>query len=277
MNPRRRTRYWKISPGRNGVLWVEQRDHGCIAIGWDETGNLNKYKGEEAIKRRFNQIDWGSKTRPYQLLTFYNDVKPHDKILASSGKYIYGLGTVTGNYKFDEALYYRHSKPVRWELRFWEPLDVEELSLPESLVKRVRLNRTILELERKEWELIDGAVSRVKNPFEGLTNFEGQCRAPQTEQELIILFSKLSQHLKMKIESVSTRYPDAYIRIKKGKGWATKAAEFELYSSDFESHMKDYRKDPTSCDMIICWEDDWKQKPNDLEVIELRKELEEIV
>jgi len=276
MNPRRRTRYWKIALGENGFLWVEQRDHGCVAIGWDETGNLNKYKTPEAIKRRFYRIRWGFKTKPYQLIKFYKDVNPNDKILASYGKHIFGLGTVTGNYKFDEELYYRHSKPVRWELKFWEPLNAEELDLPEELVKKIR-RRTILELERKEWEVIEKAVSQMRNPFEGLTNFEGLCRAPQTEQEVIILFSKLSQHLKMKIESVSTRYPDAYIRIKKGKGWTTKAAEFELYSSDFESHMRDYRKDPDSCDMIICWKDNWKQKPSDLEVVELRKELEQIV
>lgn len=276
MRLKRKTRYWKIAPGHHGFLWVEQRDYGCIAVGWGETGNLNKYKSEAAIKKRFNQI-WGSKTRPYQLVKFYRDVKLGDKVLASSGKWIYGLGTIIGNYKYDEDLYYEHSKSVRWELKFWEPLNVEELSLPEKLVKRIRLNRTILELEQREWELIDKALSLVKNPFEGLTNFEGLCRAPETEQEVIILFSKLSQHLKMKIEAVSTRFPDALVRVKKGKSWITKAAEFELNSSGFKSHMKTYRKNPESCDMIICWKDDWEQKPRNLEVIELRRELEEIV
>jgi hypothetical protein len=77
----------------------------------------------------------------------------------------------------------------------------------------------------------------------------------------------------MKIESVSTRFPDAYVRIKKGKRWTTKAAEFEIKSSDFVAHGHD----PGKCDMIICWKDDWKQKPKNLKVIELRKELEEII
>ena len=77
----------------------------------------------------------------------------------------------------------------------------------------------------------------------------------------------------MKIESVSTRFPDAYVRTKKGKSWITEAAEFEMNSSDFEAHGHD----PKECDMIICWKDDWEKKPINLKVVELRKELEEII
>ncbi|MEM3753576.1 MAG: hypothetical protein QW778_03180 [Candidatus Micrarchaeaceae archaeon] len=36
-----------------------------------------------------------------------------DKVIASSGKYIYEVGTVIGKYKYDDQLYYKHSKPVR--------------------------------------------------------------------------------------------------------------------------------------------------------------------
>jgi hypothetical protein len=41
--------------------------------------------------------------------------------------------------------------------------------------------------------------------------------------------------------------------------------------------MKDYKKDPKRCDMIICWEDDWKDKPKNLKLVELKKELEKII
>jgi hypothetical protein len=278
MKLKRRTKYWKIAPGSGGFLWVEQRDHGCIAIGWGETGDLNKYKTEDKIRRKFSQVFASSKTKPNQLLKFYEDVRIGDRVLANSGRQIYGVGTVIGDYKYDKDLYYEHSKPVRWELTFWEPLDVEELGLPEELVKRIRLNRTILELEPKEWDLIDKALYNIKNPFRGLNNFEGICRAPQTEQETIILFSKLSQHLKMKIEEVSTRFPDAIIRMKKGKTWITEPAEFEVYSSHFEAHghLKQM-KNGNKCRLIICWKDDWKDRPRNLKVIELRKELVEII
>lgn len=275
---KKKTRYWKIAPGSRGFLWVEQRDNGCIAIGWDETGDLNKYKTEEKIRKRFNQINWGTKSRPRQLLDFYFKVQKGDKVIASSGKYIYGVGTVIGKYKYDEQLYYKHSKPVRWEITFWEPLSVDELKIPEALKRKLGQNRTVVELKQEEWTLIDDALNHIHNPFQGLNNFEGICRAPQTEQETIILFSKLSQHLKMKIESVSTRFPDAYIRVKEGDRWVTKPAEFEVYSSDFAAHghLKQMAKG-IECKMIICWKDNWKDKPKNIEIIELRKEMEEII
>jgi len=264
-------RYWKIAPGQHGFLWVEQRDRGCIAVGWSEVGNLKKYKTKEQLGQALKEAGYHSK--PHQLWRFYTKVLPGDKVVASSGKFIYGLGTVMGDYRFDQSLYYQHSKPVRWEVKLWEPLDVRDLHLPQELARRLGRNITILELTRKEWKLIDKAILQIKSPFEGISNFEGILRAPETEQEVIILFSKLSQHLRMKIESVSTRFPDAYVRIKKGKRWITKAAEFEIKSSDFVAHGHD----PGKCDMIICWKDDWKQKPKNLKVIELRKELEEII
>jgi len=271
-------KYWKIAPGEQGFLWVEQRDHRCIAIGWSETGDLRKCKTEEAIRRRFHDIDWGFRRKPTQLIKFYKSVKPGHKVLANSGKWIYGLGTVSGNYRYYKDLYYRHGKPVRWELRFWEPLNIEEHDFPEELVNRIRLNRTIMKLQEEEWKLIEKQVLAIRNPFEGLTSFEGICRAPETEQEVIILFSKLSQHLKMRIEGVSTRFPDALVRVKKGKSWVTKAAEFEVYSSNFKAHGHlDKMKAGRDCDYVICWKDDWKPSSGLVEIVELRKELEEIV
>lgn len=203
---------------------------------------------------------------------------PGHKVVASSGKFIYGLGTAIGTYTFNPDLYYQHSKPVRWEQKFWAPLDVRELSLSQELANRLGRNRTIMELKGIEWERLEEAVYEADSPFEGLTNFEGLCRAPETEQEVIILFSKLSQHLKMKIEFVGTRFPDALVRVKEGERWVTKYAEFEKSSSDFEAHghLKQMKKG-TVCDLIICWKDDWKQRPRDLHIVELRRELEEIV
>ena len=268
-------RFWKIAPGKKGFLWVEQRDNNCIAVGWsDIKDNLNKYKTKEAIEKKFRKVYKNSS--PRQLLEFYSDVKKGDGVVASSGKWLYGVGTVTGGYKYREDLYFRHSKPVSWEYTFWEPLNVEELTLPKKLVKRLRLNRTILELTEEEWESIHKVVSRTKNPFKGLPSWEGLCRAPQTEQEVIILFSKLSQILKMKIEYVSTRFPDALVRIKKSNNWITKYVEFEINSSDFKKHEHDQNKH-VKCDMIICWRDDWKRKPKNIRVVELKRELERII
>jgi predicted Mrr-cat superfamily restriction endonuclease len=140
-------KYWKIAPGEKGFLWVEQRDANCIAVGWSNIGDLNKYERkelEEEFKKKY------PKSEPNQLLRFYKDVSQNDKVVASSGKFVYGIGTVVGDYLYDKNLVYEYSKPVRWELTFWEPLNIEELSLSQNLKKRLNLNRTILELKSKE-------------------------------------------------------------------------------------------------------------------------------
>jgi len=51
-----KVRFWKIAPGSGGTLWVEQRDNRCIAIGWNEMGDLDEYSNDEAIKKRFYEI-----------------------------------------------------------------------------------------------------------------------------------------------------------------------------------------------------------------------------
>jgi hypothetical protein len=84
----------------------------------------------------------------------------------------------------------------------------------------------------------------------------------------------------MKISYVSTRYPDAIIRVKKGKTWVTKTAEFELLASRFKDHKERY-KSGERCEMIICWEDDYRPRPRWLrdttQIIELKKELQKII
>lgn len=274
-------RFWKIAPGEKGFLWVEQRDNNCIAIGWLDIGDLNEYKTEVAIVKKFSKVY--NDSRPSQLLKFYFDVKKGDKVVANSGKWLYGIGEVNGKYKFNEKLYYQHAKPVFWEITFWEPLNLEELRLKglirPRLVKRLSLNRTIIELKEEEWKVIRKLASQMRNPFRNLTNWEGLCRAPQTEQEVIMLFSKLSQMLRMKVEFVSTRFPDALIRIKERGDWVIKRAEFEINSFDFKKHdhIHNPNYDLNEEYVIICWRDDWKRKPKNIKVVELKRELERII
>jgi hypothetical protein len=67
----KKERYWKVAPGSHGFVWIEQRDNNCIAIGWDETGDLDNYKTADRIKERFAEVFRREKTRPTQLLKFY--------------------------------------------------------------------------------------------------------------------------------------------------------------------------------------------------------------
>lgn len=269
--------YWRIAPGENAFLWVEQRDNNCIAVGWD-IGDLRKYSDQEikkALKREFKY----KRPELSGLWKFYKKVRKDDKIIASAGRYLYGVGTVTkSRYSYNQKLYYPHSKSVRWETTFWEPLDIWDLRISKKLKKRLmpQRGRTIIGLKREEFDKVQKVVDKVKTPFKNLTNWEGLLRAPWTEQEVVIVFSKLSNIMKMKIEYVGTRFPDATILVKKGAKWVTKTAEFEIYSSGFQEHLKDLKKGKL-CDFIICWEADWKPRSKKIKVIELVEVLREIL
>ncbi len=267
--------YWKIAPGEGGFLWSQQRDNDCIALGWNETGNLDKLQSKEEIERKF--LKEFPHSRPRQLLLFYQDVKKRHKILANSGARIYGVGTVIRRYRYDESLTYKHAKGVRWELSFWEPVDIRELHLPNALERKLVRQITIQELQESEWKLLEKKLDDVESPFKGKSEILGLCGAPETEQDVIILFAKLSQHLKMRIDRVGTRFPDALLRIKKNGRWVPVMAEFEIWSSRFEAHghLEEMRKGKR-CDYIICWKHDWSAKPRNIKVVELRKELLEI-
>jgi hypothetical protein len=71
----------------------------------------------------------------------------------------------------------------------------------------------------------------------------------------------------MYIEEIKPGFPDCVARRFVGKGWERVAIEFEYASSNFKAHAHD----PKQCDIVVCWEHDWKDCP--LEVIELKSEI----
>lgn len=103
-------------------------------------------------------------------------------------------------------------------------------------------------------------------------NYEGLMYGPLNESGVIFLFSKIHDKLNppISIEAVQAAYPDAKGRRKTSKGWEDVWIEFEYKSSHFKVH----KHDPKECDIIVCWEHDWKDCP--LEVIELRKKINQI-
>lgn len=101
-------------------------------------------------------------------------------------------------------------------------------------------------------------------------NFEGLIYGPLNENGVIFLFSKIHDKLGINIEAVQPGFPDAKGRRKSRKGWEDIWIEFEFKSSQFKAH----NHDPKECDVIVCWEHDWKDCP--IEVIELRTKIEEL-
>jgi len=98
-----------------------------------------------------------------------------------------------------------------------------------------------------------------------LINFRGLVYSPINENGVIFIFGKVIEDLNMYIEEIKPGFPDCIGRRFTGKGWERANIEFEYKSSNFRSH----KHNPKECDIIVCWEHDWKDCP--LEVIELRE------
>jgi len=103
-----------------------------------------------------------------------------------------------------------------------------------------------------------------------LINFRGLVYAPLNENGVIYLFGKVTEDLHMYVEEIKPGFPDCIARRFTGKGWERIRVEFELKSSHFKQHGHDSEQ----CDVIICWEHDWKDCP--IEVIELRSSIEDM-
>jgi hypothetical protein len=104
----------------------------------------------------------------------------------------------------------------------------------------------------------------------GILGVRGIVYEPTNEQGVILLFAALCHDLGFMIEGIRSAFPDALLRRKNAKGtWNSCRAEFEFKSSSFKYH----KHNPKQCDLIICWEHDWHDCPN--EVICLKEKVKE--
>lgn len=107
-----------------------------------------------------------------------------------------------------------------------------------------------------------------------LINFRGLVYAPVEENGVIFLFAKLNKDLDLNIETIRKVFPDCIAKRYIGENrWEEVFIEFEYKSSSFvkHGHLKQF-KNGVRCDIIVCWEHDWKECPADIEIIELREE-----
>jgi hypothetical protein len=97
-------------------------------------------------------------------------------------------------------------------------------------------------------------------------NFRGMNNAPINELGVIYLFGMVASELGFIIENMRTAFPDCEGKRKiKGKNrWEKVFIEFEYKSSNFREHCHD----PKQCDLVVCWEHDWRDCP--VEVLSLK-------
>jgi len=103
-------------------------------------------------------------------------------------------------------------------------------------------------------------------------NFRGMVYAPLNEAGVVLLFSKVMNELGIIYESSPISGFDMVGRLKTEKGYERKHFEFEYLSSHFKVH----KHDPALVDFIVCWEHDWKNCPEEIQVIELKQVIKDL-
>ncbi len=93
--------------------------------------------------------------------------------------------------------------------------------------------------------------------------------APVNELGVVLLFGMLAVSLGFQVEWVQGRsYPDCQAKLEVAPGkWQHVRIEFEYESKNFLLHGHD----PKRCDVIVCWRHNWKECPEEIEVIELSR------
>ncbi len=140
------------------------------------------------------------------------------------------------------------------------------------------LQKTAIHLKQSEVKIVPETIKpkttkRKKVVFGEPINFRGLRFAPINEQGVVYLFGMISHELGYMIESIRTDYPDCEGKRcfdKENNKWEHVQIEFEYKSSNFREHGHN----PEQCDIIVCWEHDWKNCP--VEILELRSVIKYI-
>jgi len=101
-------------------------------------------------------------------------------------------------------------------------------------------------------------------------HFGNMTYEPTNEQGVIFLFGMASRHLGFdSIEYLGPDFPDC-----EGKRRISGRQQLQHVKIEFEFRSASYDHDPKGCDVIVCWEHNWKECP--LEVFELKKEVKRL-
>lgn len=94
--------------------------------------------------------------------------------------------------------------------------------------------------------------------------------APGSELGVVFLFSDYIKRHRIRVEEIRPQFPDCLAFHKTGGKDRRINIEFELKSRAFKGHRRRSKK----CNWLVCWEDNWPNKPEwmkPIKVIELRK------
>jgi hypothetical protein len=279
-----------IRAGEGGKYFSDFIKNDVVAIGWDKIKDVKKIAAKTAlsdiyIKAYPKDSKVSISINVGQVWAFCNDIEKGDVVLTPNPltRTIF-IGRVRGDYQYISKplgdMRYRHRRKVTWEK------EVSRDVFSQDMRNSVGALLTIFNLDKHKDEIesiLSGkdtgfaAKTRMKFPkkpkeevaigepldFEGLTN------APMEENGVIFLFGKLHERMGIRIKAIRKGFPDAA-----GEVWIKdrlypRTLEFEFRSSDFKRH----KHAPDKCDIIVCWEHDWRDCPKNIFVIELKSQL----
>jgi hypothetical protein len=121
---------------------------------------------------------------------------------------------------------------------------------------------------KKYVENLDGLLKELKNaPFQFQPQFE------VGEEAVVFVFGMISKHLKFTditighLKDLQNRL-DATALLEEGEeSWMD--IEFESRSSHAKKDIKKVKPEDYSKTLIVCWDDDWKERPSEIDVFEL--------
>lgn len=200
-------------------------------------------------------------------------LKEYDKVVKRLGK-IPTWNLLATEFPYSEDLIRKRFGGLEGTLRrYCEWLEVNEPNssiLNELRIKPMEARKDSLTLTRID----DSANSLIARwpkvrgtEFGEPISFRGLRHTPINEQGVVFLFGMLARELGFEVEAVHDAYPDCEAKRlvdSKRKRWQRVRIEFEYMSHNFVDHGHD----PSICDLIVCWENNWADCP--LEVLELR-------
>ena len=278
--------YWLIRAGEKGKYFSEFIEHGVVAVGWSELPNLDKIGSKSELKKIFasKHKSWAP-SGVGQLWTFYKEIQKNDVVITPNPltRTIY-IGKIIGDYKYGPKwlgdMPFRHSRKVVWEK------EVSRDVFSKDMKHCLGALQTLFNVDKYSDEIENvlegkttgmsagGRIKFPKKPNEEVTigepiDFADMTNAPIEENGVIFLFGKLHERMGFRIRAIRKGFPDAIGEVWiKGKLYPRRI-EFEYKSSNFKQHGHN----PDGCDIIVCWEDDWTDRPENIFVIELKSEL----
>jgi restriction system protein len=114
---------WGIHAGETGNADIQFKTRNCIAIGWEEMGDLSQLAADRsafkaAVRKAYPSIKDGAVANyAGQLFRFVHEMKPGDFVAYPSKKdRQVHLGRVEGDYRYDAREFegYPNMRPVKW-------------------------------------------------------------------------------------------------------------------------------------------------------------------